>query len=768
MSTSTTITATATSTMTLDTDALGRLYLPFEPSNTANGWNWNDGKTAYFLSQGSEYQLDLPSVSQSQEVPSPDMVKNIEAFTAFLVEMIGSNPANQSLVAELKTWASGIAAGGTADLMTVTTTATHIRNTAGDDTAACTFTFVYCPPLDRALLLEYVYNIDWAGTLAGTGNIVMGFAKSVHDSLDVYKKVVEIFGATIEIAGCEALSFVALACTVALTLGKFFLSESDDGGRANFLAVLAHALIRTASCAAPRSEPASQVPCLNTDALGPVWSRTIKQSTPTGSNLQFAYLSGLAFGQDMPATYTYGGNTQTTVYNQPYRVWMPELSWGLGAIPFVFATSKIYSNSNALTLWPYGGEELYTIGMLFYGPSGNAVSSATQLASASNADIIVCDWFGSKSHSAINQSFDGTYQDNIAETGAMTVQSNQLTFVVPQTLNSIVSSMSQQATPAQPAINSGVTWYTAARYDTGDAPAVAVRPDGSVVEVHDSRFGNISQLYWNYGTLASGSSSVSWNKTDGGTKFETGTWPALSTNPGSSQDILEIHNDSGDIKWMSGSVSTSGKSVDFGDNATQMCGGDHPSVQVQSDNITVVMWLSGAMTGLSYLTGIFSSGNLGCYQGNSNDPFVATSYDDDGDYPAILRTGNTILEVHNANQQLWFNLGTLSNDYKTITWQKGGPFPLGQGGSHPHLAYLGSGHIALTYDNDGYLYAGTAKIEGNGTIQWFTTNQPVSITQKGQYPGLSSVPSAANTVLMVFNDTSGNLYSQVGTATFPD
>lgn len=749
-------------TMTFDTDALGRLYLPFEQSNATNGWNWNDGQTAYFVSQGSEYQINLPSVSQSQAVPSTEMVQNIDAFTAIVVEAIGSDPANQSLVDELKTWASGIDAGGTAELMTVSTMATHIRNTAGDDTAECNFTFVYCPPLDRALLLQYEVDIDWAGTLADTGNIVMGFAESVEDSLDVVKKVVKIFGATLEIAGAEVFSYVAIACTVTLTLGEFFISESDDGGRANFLAVLTHALIRTASCAAPRSTAAPQVPCLNTNALGPVWARDTKQST-LDTDTQFAYISGLAFGQYPSDTYTYGGNTETTVYNQPYRVWMPELSWGLGAMPFVFATTKLASNSNALTSVPYGGEELYTIGSIFYGPSGNAVSSATQLASASGANIIVCDWFGSNVKSQVNQSFNATYQDNIAETGAVTVQSNQLTFVVPQTLSSIVRSLTMLDTPAQPSINTGVKWYTAELYDTGDAPAVAVRPDGAVVEVHDSHVGNISHLYWNYGTLASGSTSVSWSKIKDGTEYQTGSWPALSTNPGSNQDILEIHNDSGDIKWQSGSMSTANQSVDFGDDANTMSGGDHPSVQVQSDNITMVLWTSGSLNGLSYATGCLSGASLGSYQSN----WDGISYVDNGDYPTIIRTGNTILEVHNANQQLWFNLGTLSGDYTTITWQKGGPFPLGQGGSHPHLAYLGSGHVVLTYDNTDYLYAGTARIS-NGTIQWFTTNQVVSITQKGQYPALSSVPSATNTVLMVFNDTDGDLYSQVGTATFPE
>lgn len=78
--------------MTLDTDALGKLYVPFEPSNAHSGWNYNDsdGACAYFISQGSEHQLGTPTTQfAAQQTPGQDIIDSITNF-ALLISEVGA------------------------------------------------------------------------------------------------------------------------------------------------------------------------------------------------------------------------------------------------------------------------------------------------------------------------------------------------------------------------------------------------------------------------------------------------------------------------------------------------------------------------------------------------------------------------------------------------------------------------------------------------------------------------------------------------------
>jgi hypothetical protein len=123
--------------LSFDTDALGQMYVPFEPAPApANGWNYDGGQSAYFVSQGSEYKLALPDWEVVVEAPSADQASSIDALITALVEAIGTKPDYQQTAADLTAWAQGIVGGGTAELMTVHTTATHIRNTAPPGTSA--------------------------------------------------------------------------------------------------------------------------------------------------------------------------------------------------------------------------------------------------------------------------------------------------------------------------------------------------------------------------------------------------------------------------------------------------------------------------------------------------------------------------------------------------------------------------------------------------------------------------------------------------------
>ena len=66
-----------TNHLSFDCTALGQLYAPFEPTGNNGGWNLDDGGQAYFVSQGSEYQLSYPQVSLSTAPLGTDLIAEV-------------------------------------------------------------------------------------------------------------------------------------------------------------------------------------------------------------------------------------------------------------------------------------------------------------------------------------------------------------------------------------------------------------------------------------------------------------------------------------------------------------------------------------------------------------------------------------------------------------------------------------------------------------------------------------------------------------------
>lgn len=755
-----------TNHLSFDCNALGQLYAPFEPTGNNCGWNLDDGGQAYFVSQGSEYQLSYPQVSLSTAPLGSDLIAEVQAFTDALLTLLEQNSSDPSLAQSLSTWCNDLVAGGNADQLTVTATALHLRNTSGDDQADLSYSFVYCDPLGLAILLQHTVNIDWAGSLAGASGVVLGLGKSMDALLSLYKDAFKIMGVALTIPGADVIAAIGLASGIILDVGKLMLTESDDGGRLNFLGVLAHTLVRVSSCVAPHSQPSSKFPVVQVDRLTAAWQPCKKNSTLDSSSTP--YQAGTVFG-DYPAdSWDYTVNTQNTLYAQPYVLFMPEQSWSLGALPLTFTTFKIDSNPKVGLLQSSGGSTVFALTAVIACPAGNLVCTGLQCASAVKAQFALGDpaWQPYTAENVENLSLTDYIEDVIYyELGLTDVQTNQLSFVIPQQTWAVLESLSLASTLQQPWMVADIGKQASSTpYDTGDAPSVAVQMDGSLIECHDNRNANISNLYWNFGKVSDNSTSVEWASTNHGTKYEAGSWPALTTDPVANQCIVEVHNYGSDIYLNFGNVSTSKSSVSFVDDdnssSYKIGGSDRPAVWQSQDGIVVIMYVNGGT--LRYQTAYYDgSDTMSAMQMRSGEKDYTS-----GDCPTVIRDkpSNTVLEVHENDGLLWYNTGTMSadNHYDSIAWGKG-PYPLMVQGANPHLTWFNSSNVLLTYDNHETVYGALGRIVA-GSVQWYLVNLPLF---SGKWAALSAVPNAGDLAVICYNAGDDQLVSNMLRPQYP-
>ena len=768
----------STPSMSVDTDTLGKLYSPFQPAGLSSPWNMDDGKTAYFVSQGSEYELGMPTFTQGTlTVDIQDAINSLVINVNTVV-----NQRNQDLANKLNDWAAtfnNMAVGTTTPwLMTVSSTMTHIRNNEGNDTATLTYVFAWCDPIGLPVLVLHQADIDWAGTPEG-GLVVASFAKATTQDLNTFVKVAAMFGADLGelIPGLQFLTVAAVALSVVVIVGKIIIAESDDGGRLNFLGVLSHAVNRISACVCPNATPTTTIPIMDGGAFDSAWVYLEKQST-VDSSLKTPYAEGIYYGT-YPAdsiTYFYSNDYRPTIYKQPYGMVMPELSWGMGTVPFVFATSKVYSDSQkSFGDADYSNEKMYALAILFYCPGGNGASFVLQCISGSgNGDYVFADptWRLSSSDTPtkINGDVASDVEQKVRSTGAFSTASCQLTYVLPEILQQMCDAIymgtgtgyGPDGTGPQPKIpDSTLSLHSATQFDTGVVPAVVVHPDGTVLSVHDDQSAVIgySHLYWHRGSIHNEDNVVTW-ESGGGHKFVEASWPALISNPSESWPVMEFHTYSNDILWSQTGSDLS--NISFS-SPFKIGGGDHAAAHIGPDNVVVVIFASGNNY-LSYGTAIYQNGWL-CQYSAAWNPIGYTA----GDYPAVLRSGTTVLEVHNESQHIYFNTGTMDSGNNGITWNSKGPYPLCMAGSHPHLADFGNGYFLLTYDNNGKLYAATGKIDStaNCGIRWYQINLDLGV---GHYPAVAAIPSRRYSAVICYNESSGdgNLYSVVVDATFPN
>ena len=89
--------------------------------------------------------------------------------------------------------------------------------------------------------------------------------------------------------------------------------------------------------------------------------------------------------------------------------------------------------------------------------------------------------------------------------------------------------------------NLTLTWLSIGnKYDTGENVSVMMDSTGLLMEVHNGSHNN--NLYYRIGSL--GENYISWHGS-GGTKYDTGLTPSLTSVPGAHDIIIECHTSSG-------------------------------------------------------------------------------------------------------------------------------------------------------------------------------------------------------------------------------
>ncbi|HEU4562344.1 MAG TPA: hypothetical protein VFS20_31225 [Longimicrobium sp.] len=261
---------------------LDALYLPTLYSGQGGG-SYNESSTGYqsmhFYDLGSEYRLYVPM---------------------YATQWSGSTPTGLSVVLPLQ----------------------HVRNDAVDDLLALELTFTWSGGVWRLTEGQYAY---YQGSSTPHSELV----DVLNDVSDLIESLeAELVELDVMSEGTLTPVLVALdALVVAVKIYNLYAKLAnllDDGGRANFPAVAAHAIVRASNSLGPASVPdlASQVPVFDSSAFASTLATSAHTSTSgfsaagtpgdTTANFDVTVDSNGNLGQ---------GTTQIT-----FRVWGPEQS----------------------------------------------------------------------------------------------------------------------------------------------------------------------------------------------------------------------------------------------------------------------------------------------------------------------------------------------------------------------------------------------------------------------------------------------------------
>lgn len=258
-----------------------------------------------------------------------------------------------------------------------------------------------------------------------------------------------------------------------------------------------------------------------------------------------------------------------------------------------------------------------------------------------------------------------------------------------------------------------ITWSGAAILQSGGfAPAVAI-VGSTVVEENSDGSGHLSLRT---GQLSSDGSTVTWNSP---TSFGTGDLPSLSAI---GNTVIEVHN------APLGSAS----------NSTEL-----------------------------YRTAVVqSNGTLGPWTG-------AVSYDT-GYKPSITTTGNTIVEVHAAQNAIFVSGGYVALWYRTGQLQSNGAIVWGGSvlygyGSDPCVAAYSSNVVQLESTPIPFLdssfvdfYWRSGLLQSNNSVAWGSTGSGTYAKVAGAFGSWPSVAVWNNIFVFINSYGPGPLYSTVG------
>jgi hypothetical protein len=766
--------STAISTvLSLDTSLLGSLYLPLEQTG-GNTTGWNDGTSAYFISQGSEYLLGQPTTTPGTTTLSQTQIDNIQTGITKLTTALNASatPTNQAevneLVNNLTVWVKGLYTGETVDILTVTAPLTHIRNNQGDDKATLTLTYAWVPALGVAVPVAVDVYIDWAGSLQGVDTGLKTFDSALKVA-ELEEEFIDSVLAGLEITGASAaftfFSVATFALAVVAGVTKMLINIANDGGRVNFVAVIAHAVNRITACIQP-APPAPgnlQLPTVNLNGLGYTWINTQNSSIFNGNTFIFpaSLIAGTYPVDCVP------GNTEEEEVNGVlindfdmdalYPVGSPELSWSLNGAGMILS-SKIEVDAN--------GETIYAVAMMIFNHAGQLARVSTFMQDgASSGSLVVPDPISySASCLTPDPTACGIYPlgeviaAEFSQTESYQPSSLQLEWVIPEVMIAFQNNIVMTTPPSenwakmvQPSTGYSISWINGSpSYDTGQHCTIGVDGNNNVLQIHE---GGSSNIYSDVGTISG--NSISWPVV--GKKRSGGDWPTVAVR--SNGTFLEIHSGSTvNLYWETGTVSSSGVSWDQ-DDGTYISDGNHPGMAMNASNLVVVMFLQGN-DDLQY--------NIGQLSGSGDSTAIAwnkTLVDyASGDHASLILAGDgCIVEVHSQGGYIYYNIGTASSD--SIDWNSADPINLYVKGDHTGLALRSDGLVCLVYDNNSVQYYGLGVLDAaNKQINWITLNNEYV---GGGYGTVAFAPNGQVIETHQSSTSDETLWWNIGTVTTP-
>jgi hypothetical protein len=270
-------------------------------------------------------------------------------------------------------------------------------------------------------------------------------------------------------------------------------------------------------------------------------------------------------------------------------------------------------------------------------------------------------------------------------------------------------------------------WGESFQYDSnGLNPRVAISGT-TVVEVHNGGIG-AGPLWYRVGQVSTSSKTIQW-----GNGFE---YDSAGMNPSvaiSDSTAVEVHNGTGGVGslwYRVGHINILNKTIRWGSSFEYDTHGMNPSLAISGATVVEVHTGGNGAGPLWYRVGQVNTANNTIQWGNSSE------YDSYGMNPSVAMLGATVVEVQNGGNgagPLWYRVGQVNTSNKTIQWGNSSKY---DEGLNPAVGLDIDGLVEV--HNGGYgagpLWYHSGHFSGTDTINW---GQSYEYDSAGMNPSVS-------------------------------
>ena len=329
-----------------------------------------------------------------------------------------------------------------------------------------------------------------------------------------------------------------------------------------------------------------------------------------------------------------------------------------------------------------------------------------------------------------------------------------------------------------------IAWDKVHKYDLGSFPAIAVSGN-TVIEVHnwyhtpqgpggEMPIASDHSFQYRTGVLSEDKKTVNWYQTEA-TQFGSGYYHNIAAFDGT---VIVVNHSvefyQGKLMYRTGQLQNNGTKIKWYDKFGPLKtyayydSGAWPSVFLSGDFVVEVHQDGGDDKKLYYRTGRLGKNRniIHWYQDKGHEY-------DTGNSPRIVMLDDTVVEVHNDGIQFYdrsynyYRTGKLSEDKKTIEWNKPGRIRIRGLGQDPSLTLSGNNLImaytrfeggSMTHQGSNNIHYFTGQLSRDKkTVKWSIAN-PAQL-EAGYSPNVAAV---GNIVLSVNENINMELYYRTG------